>query len=322
MKQYDDEKLSYKGKLAVSYLLDAITESANEVEKYKAAAQKDWKIIPYKSYLYYSYQFEYQYESTSIWGIRKEEKLREASQGVYDSYQFVDKIELIDEIWEKDKAIYAENLEIAKNNLASFNGLIDLIKLMGIETRCKNPKSRKTIPDWMDCEFVTELKSKCRVYAPSLPDWSGFKRKVEEQVQKRQAAERAKELEEEKKKKEAEKTKLFLELIKKYDLTFPNGMPNVHEMTEAILSKDKYLYLAHYLQQNRNDWSDGYDYAEIGLRGFKIEGDLDREIHRQISELINEPDIDGRVFRPIYERLFSMVDQDLLSSYVKLKDYL
>jgi len=324
MKQYDDEKLPYKGKLAVSYLLDAITESTNEVEKYKAAAQKDWKIIPYKSYLYYSHQFECEYESTSVWGIRKEKKFREASQGIYDSYQFIDNIELIDEIWEKDKIIYAENIEIAKKNLSSYNGLIDLIKLMGVETRCKNAKSRKVIADWIDCEFVTELKSKCNVFAPSLPDWYGFKRKAAEQVQKRQAAEREKKLEEEQKKKEAEKIKLFLELIKKYDLTFFNGLPDMNEIIEAIILKDKYLYLSHYLELNRNHWSDGCLYAKTGLNRFEVNSDIDKEIYSEISNLINDWDGEGRVFRDCkwnYSILISLVDKNILSDYEKLLEY-
>ena len=54
---------------------------------------------------------------------------------------------------------------------------------------------------------------------------------------------------------------------------------------------------------------------------FKIEGDLDREIHRQISELINEPDIDGRFFRDRkwnYSILLSLADKNILSDYKKL----
>lgn len=98
-----------------------------------------------------------------------------------------------------------------------------------------------------------------------------------------------------------------------------NQVEEYQKKLEFILSKNKYLHLAHYLQKNRGDWSDGYSYAETGLENFSIESDTDQKIYDEIKELIDDWDFDGRCFRDCnwnYSVLFGMVDdKDLMTDY-------
>ena len=55
-------------------------------------------------------------------------------------------------------------------------------------------------------------------------------------------------------------------------------MPSAEDILDVILEKDKYLRLAHYLLKNREDWNDGYSYAESGLNGFDVETETDKLI--------------------------------------------
>lgn len=128
---------------------------------------------------------------------------------------------------------------------------------------------------------------------------------------------------------EAEKVKVTqlheLALLRaKY--TPDNPISDVHTIRDIILSKDKYLMLGYWLMRNREDWNDGYSYAEVGISQFKIENTEDAEIHASLTEIINsgyeEGDIDGRVFRDCeysYGYLFAKVtDKSLLKDYEKI----
>lgn len=92
---------------------------------------------------------------------------------------------------------------------------------------------------------------------------------------------------------------------------------------EKILSQDKYLRLAYYLEQNRNDWNDGCDYAETGLSGFEVVTAQDKEIYDNIQACIDDWDGDGRCFRDCtwnYGVLYGLVEnQQLINDLEHLK---
>ncbi|AGS80995.1 hypothetical protein [Caulobacter phage Cr30] len=120
------------------------------------------------------------------------------------------------------------------------------------------------------------------------------------------------------------KKELFVSTMKvKYKLPFDT---HERDIFEKILSSNKYLRLAHYLQANRLDWSDGYDLAETGLDGFEVVTKEDHDICIDIQECLNsaENGIDGRVFRDTtwnYDRIFRLVhDQELLEDYNTYKE--
>jgi hypothetical protein len=100
-------------------------------------------------------------------------------------------------------------------------------------------------------------------------------------------------------------------------------LADIGDVLYSILGKCKYLRLAHYLEKNRGDWSDGYDYAEQGLNGFFAETEEDKEIEACISDIINDDsDIDGRYFRDCeynYGELFAKADADLFADYEQVK---
>lgn len=95
------------------------------------------------------------------------------------------------------------------------------------------------------------------------------------------------------------------------------------DVLDAILDKDKYLRLAHYMAKNRGDWTDGCDYAETGLNGFDVETEEDKEIHDAVSGACEDWQGDGRVFRDMefnYGYLFAKVDDGLMKDYTTVND--
>jgi hypothetical protein len=112
-----------------------------------------------------------------------------------------------------------------------------------------------------------------------------------------------------------EKKSLVLKLAASMAASY--GLPvtaTSDEVFEAVLSADKYLNLAYWLQRNRNDWSDGPTYADIGLRSFGtgLETDQDKEVFDAIQGLVTNWDGDGRCFQDCkwnYGRLFSLAKE-------------
>lgn len=125
-----------------------------------------------------------------------------------------------------------------------------------------------------------------------------------------------------------ENTKLAELALLRAKYTPTDAESGVDELLDLILDKNKYLHLAHYLLQNRNDWNDGYGYAEYGLEGFEPESKLDWKIEKELHNIVyeNDGDIDGRVFRDCtynYNALFLMVeDESLMNDYNLVIKYL
>lgn len=100
---------------------------------------------------------------------------------------------------------------------------------------------------------------------------------------------------------------------------------NAREILAAIIGKNKYLRLAHYMCENRNDWNEGCDYAEIGLDGFIPDSEEDEEIYACVSRACGEGwQGDGRVFRDMqynYSYIYSLVeDEPLMKDYNTIND--
>lgn len=124
------------------------------------------------------------------------------------------------------------------------------------------------------------------------------------------------------KKKEVEDAHELALLRAKY--TPDKAMSGKWEILEAILEKNKYLRLAHYLEANRGDWNDGYWHAERGLQGFTIETTEDQEIYDCIYKITQYEDTDGRYFRDCeynYGVMFGKVeDEALYQDYLTMKE--
>lgn len=320
----DITDLAWGTQSAIEKIIELETNSKKEVEKYKALALENFRILEYKPYKYYTNSCRCKTKD-----IFRPNEIRSLSHGLYnDDILLTEEAQFV--AWfEEDKKIREENKLIEENNKKIYNNLLNLIKLIGIETRHKDPKSRKRIPDWVDKEFVGELYISCkptdgswRLVEQGYTTWIARCKEIvvkkEKELQEKQKAEAEA-------KKIKDKEVLILELVKKYNLDTSNGIPNPDDILGQLLSKDKYLRLAHFLELNRGDWNDGPSYAKQGLNSFAVTTELDGKIANELWSYINEWDGDGRIFRDCeynYTFIFGLVEnQELYNDHQKIIQY-
>ena len=131
-----------------------------------------------------------------------------------------------------------------------------------------------------------------------------------------------KEKEEERKKEVIENKKLLVRLCQTYNIDL-DYMNSPAQILEEMLKLDQNLRLAHYLIMNRNDWNDGYDYAECGLSGYKTNTEQEKLVYQEVNRLIDNWDGDGRCFHDSeygYDFVFGLVDKSLVEDYNTLID--
>lgn len=188
------------------------------------------------------------------------------------------------------------------------------------------PKGKRTM-QWVTkpAGWVTDLNRE-------VPTSDGFdsaiysmKNRAEsiEQTYKKMAAKLA----EEEKKAAAEvkaQTKI-LELAKlqvKYDLPATTDAEGILEHLRGL---DKYFNLAYAMEATRNDWNDGFYKVENALASFVVEKDLDKEIEKELQELVIGEEQDGRIFRDCqynYGYLYTLANPVIVQDYQKLSQYL
>lgn len=93
-------------------------------------------------------------------------------------------------------------------------------------------------------------------------------------------------------------------------LSLEPGASN-EDIFEAALRANKYFALAYYLQKNRNDYTDGWHYAEVGLTYFKALTPTERKIENAVRYYLDaEFDNDATCFRDDetcgYDKLFEI----------------
>jgi hypothetical protein len=236
-------------------------------------------------------------------------------------------IRVLDAIEEIDKTTDEENLEISKNNIHTRDTILKMLTDTGVPTKeYKYPTSRSRTKDWVSRNWYGEINSSFPIYVSNM---SSIKTKLIETFDKLYKADQDKrKLEEENKQQEIdrkENERLLAFMLAKYNLDITSDR---EQLQDAIINKNKYLYLAHYLCMNRGDWNDGYSYAKVGLRNFEVETDQDQEIYDEINNIITTcEDVDGRYFRDCnwnYNVLFEIVNKensDLYSDYQKAKEH-
>lgn len=221
--------------------------------------------------------------------------------------------------WATIDATHVANLPLIASNQAIRQQVEALMKAIGIPDeytvyessgRSRTPKQVKRPAGW-----ISDLARCCKVddgYDLAKRAYEEAQRKIQEwQIaqQQKEAAE-AKQREAEQKKADAERLRAVM--VVKYGC---NYNADLSEVLEAILRRNKYLHLAYWLERNRNDWHDGPDSARTGLDSFTIESPQDQAIYEELSDLINEWDGDGRVFRDCewnYSRIYNLVGDDAL----------
>lgn len=233
---------------------------------------------------------------------------------------------IIDVIYQFDTNTHNENLRIVEENKKLSNAIFNLLEQAGIRTSYYDYKtSRSSKKTEISYNFPSEIRGQIPIHY-SKDSLDTRKKQLLEQLDKYWDAEmnkiRGERLKKEREQMEKEQNRKLALLLAKYDLDLDCEWTDI---LDAIIEKDKYLRLAHYLEKNRGDWSSGCDYAETGLEGFSIETETDQAIYDDIQGYINtwENHMDGRVFRDCeynYSVLFGMVeDVKLMSDYETVK---
>lgn len=232
----------------------------------------------------------------------------------------------VDEIYENDKQVRERNKVVAESNKKIKDALITLMKNLGFSETTRQKKKNSRSRWGTQYESVQASWSEYLDFIPT-DYWGGQidriykelceridrKRKDKEAEQKKLEAER------QAKEREREKLKLLVSIGLKYGKEFHC----VDSAIDHILSQDKYLALAYYLEKNRGDWSDGCDYARTGLGYFKIETPTDHLIFKELTEICADFE-DGRSFRDCewnYSVLFGMANEDLLKDLRAVQEY-
>lgn len=231
-------------------------------------------------------------------------------------------LELINSWWAECEAIAEHNDKVRPNNIAIRDKIINMMLTLGLKQTDRVKKSTRS------SKYIDTPAAWYTAIMAQIPT-GGFishqetlKANMLTQVAKadadrqaaKQEAERLREQDLAKKRSDV----TFVELCQKLELDPLTSCKD--DILDSLLSKNKYLRLAHFLQENRNDWSEGPDFAERGLNGFHVVTDQDGDIYDEISELINEWDGDGRCFRDCtwnYDVIFGMADQFMVELYNK-----
>jgi len=238
---------------------------------------------------------------------------------------------IIDIIYEVDQEIHKENLRIVEDNRKIEKTIFDILETVGIRKTYYGYKTnRSTKKTELYYHFPSEIKKQIPTsYSEDVLDerkkdlLNQINRYWEQEISKI----REERLKKEQEQKEKEKNRKLALLLAKYDLSLDCDWQDV---LEVILDKNKYLRLAHYLEKNRGDWSNGCDYAETGLDGFEVENELDQKIYDDISHYIDNwiDYMDGRVFRDCeynYSVLYGIAeeqDSNLVSDYYEVMKYI
>lgn len=223
----------------------------------------------------------------------------------------------VEETYQKNLVIEKQNEEIIKENKVLYEDVKNAILKAGMPLSTE-VKRGLALESFFRDHFSKYLKM--NDFKAQYQKIMGDRQKREQEklnADKRKAEDLAKE------QKAKEKERVLGYFVMKYGLDMNS---DAGDILDHLLGKNKYLRLAHYLQMNRSDWSDGYNYAETGLNGFKIENDMDNEIYDEIEGIIGNDDVDGRYFRDCqynYDYIFSLVQKEnpeLLKDYVVISE--
>ena len=224
------------------------------------------------------------------------------------------------------KRVAEKNKPIIEHNQKVFNAAVQFLQSLGLQkTEHYYKTSRSKTQSDREAPWLSSLKAHMALSDARWKSIQGSYCSLKDEVSRW-----AKKLHEDnvKQKREEEKNKDVMArqralgvLAVKYDC---ESFASEHDIMDHILGGNKYLRLAHYLQLNRGDWSDGHSYAETGLQGFEATTSVDHEIVDEISGFIADWDGDGRVFRDCtwnYGKLFEMareLNATLVDDYVAM----
>lgn len=231
-------------------------------------------------------------------------------------------IEKYEELKKKVEEIHNKNEKALKNNEETAQKVRDFMNTVGIPNSfstydypSKRHKTKKRINH--EAGYIQDIRRCIKQsdgYESSIRILEDFKESIQKQydnlIAEISKAERNAQAE--------QKKKDNIQKLARFQVKYETE-GDWEDILNIIIDKNKYLCLAHFLLENRNDWNDGYSYAERGLMNFSVETDEDQSIYDEINSLIGDNwDGDGRCFRDCewsYDQLFSMVDEKLMNDY-------
>ncbi|AHJ87134.1 hypothetical protein BCP8-2_096 [Bacillus phage BCP8-2] len=227
-----------------------------------------------------------------------------------------------------DLLTHLENINIAKENDQLLTNIFNMLDKAGIRRSHYGYKTKRSskqtelyynFPSEIRGQIATSyregtLEARKQELLKQVDNiWNQEMKKIEDERKEQERIE-----------KEKKENRTLALLLAKYDLDIESDWD---DLLQAIIEKNKYLFLAHRLEQNRGDWTDGCSYAESGLDNFTIETEQDKKIHEDIYYYISTWDkhLDGRVFRDCeydYGTIFGIAadsDSDLYTDYETVK---
>ena len=302
---------------------DSIVAKPKPLEKYTDFEDEKYKWSRYDNmWGTYNLRVEYYFRSNNSWG----DKII-TDEGLQQALKQFDKT--LNQWKEDNKQAFETNKEIVKFNQEQVEKVKLIMKTIGVSDQYSTWEYKTS-----RSKNMTETKHRAGYFgdlARTVTTHDTFESTVKKISERRNSIEKYgkakieehRKLEAEKKQKEKEAEQVHELALLRAKYTPDNPLSDLYALREALNSKDKYLSLAYWLERQRGDWSDGYNYAETGIENFVAENAEDVAIENSLSDLVynHDGDIDGRVFRDCeynYSVLYSMADKSLMADHEKL----
>lgn len=233
-------------------------------------------------------------------------------------------------LYEESKPIGERNEEIAKHNRMVCEAAVAYMAAIGVPDTFRKPKKSRGWQIKYDT-IEADWKMALRQSFPVSSGWSTVEQQFAESMRIVESWEHDDTAEKNRKERErqaeetrARATRAVAAMVVKY------GLPvdaTDRDVLDAMLSRNKYLRLAYWLERNRGDWNEGPHYASVGLDSFSVESDTDKAIAADIGSHISDWDGDGRIFRDCdwnYGKLYVIAaeqDEALVADFNALREF-
>lgn len=258
-----------------------------------------------------------------VWGSTRPMDTVEEIEGALQQYRT-----RYDEEIARIKSLHQENIPLIEHNKRVFEKVTFLMKEIGVpleysKSYYKTSRSRTMTTERVKSGWVEDMNRLCiRSDRSSLiineieSNYRNLENKAKEEISK------IRKLEQEKVKQENER----IREMNRIRLTYAYGLPvesTESEIIEKIKDSDRYVGLWLAMIQTRNDWNEGFWLVEDALNSFSVMTPEDQEIYKNISEILESGENDGRIFRDCewnYDRISQLVSEEVMKDIISIVD--
>lgn len=267
----------------------------------------------------------YESEWFKFYGSYSEKTIEELTQGMLDK-RYAEILERIAQLEAAVTKAWQDNVEAINNNKLVREKVELMMKHCGIAstyTTYEFPTSRSRTKKAVthSAGYLGDLTRNVPISVQgSKPNAEEYKKKAERLY--KDMSSKIADFERQKRIKETKAKEVHELALLRAKYCPDNALADLQDILGGLLEKDKYLRLAYWLERNRGDWTEGYNYAEIGIDSFSVQTEVDKEIEEDIRHYIDNWDGDGRVFRDCeynYSVLYGMADAALYADLSKLR---